>query len=237
MRIYAAASVTIAILAAVSMGARWKHLLYSTLDQGLVPVTIDTGNGQKLLVARHEVTIAEWRRCFEEGGCSYLPKPGFGATGTGFPVTGVNWFDVIEYVAWANKRSGHPLRLPTLAEWNSISHEVPFEKRPKLFNDPRMAWAADYGTTVAPSPQLKSSGSFSHTRDGVADLDGNVWEWTATCASAGFEGEAIARCPAFIVAGEHEAFVSVFIRNPATGGCASGTPPQHLGLRLVANPW
>ena len=71
---------------------------------------------------------------------------------------------------------------------------------------------------------------------GVADLDGNVWEWTATCTSKDLEGEAITHCPAFVAAGEHDAVVSVFIRDPAIGGCASGTPPQHLGLRLVANP-
>lgn len=236
MRIYAAASATIAALAAVSAGALLKHSWLPSLDPGLVPVIIANGNGQKLLVARHEVTIAEWQRCFEAGGCSHLPKPGLGATGTGFPVTGVNWFDVNEYVAWASQRSDHTLRLPTLAEWNSISHEVPFKKRPKLFSDPRMAWAADYGTAETPSPQLKSSGGFSHTREGVADLDGNVWEWTATCANPGFEGEAISRCPAYVAAGEHAAVISVFIRNPAIGGCASGTPPQHLGLRLVADP-
>ena len=236
MRIYAAASVTIAVLAAASVGVRLKHLPLPSVDPNLVPVTIDAKNGQTLLVARHEVTIGEWQRCFEEGGCSFLPKPGFGATGAGFPVTGVNWFDVNEYVAWASRRSGLAMRLPTLAEWNGISHEVPFKKRPKLFSDPRLAWAADYGTTFASSPQLKSSGSFSHTREGVSHLDGNVWEWTATCASTGFEGEVIVHCPAFIAVGEHEAVVSVFIRNPAIGGCASDTPPHHLGLRLVANP-
>lgn len=235
MKIYAAASVTIGILAAVSIGSFWKQSLYPTLDPGLVSVTIDTGNGQKLLVARHEVTIAQWQACFEEGGCSYLPKLGFGATGTGFPVTGVNWFDVNEYVTWARQRSGLSLRLPTLAEWNSISHTVKFKRQSKLFSDPRLAWAANYGTTATSSPQLKSSGSFSHTPNGVADLDGNVWEWTATCASNNLRGEAIAHCPAFMAAGEHEAVVSVFIRDPAIGGCASGTPPQHLGLRLVAD--
>ena len=236
MKTYAAASMIIMVFAVVSFGTLLKQSLLPSLDQDLVPVTIGAEKGSTLLVTRHEVTIAEWQRCFDEGGCSFLPKPGFGVTGTDFPVTGVNWFDVNEYVTWASRRSGLPLRLPTLAEWNGISREVPFKKRPKLFSDPRMAWAADYGATAVSSPELKSSGSFSHTRDGVADLDGNVWEWTATCARAGFEGEAIARCPAFIAAGEHEAAVSVFIRDPAIGGCASGLPPQHLGLRLVADP-
>jgi hypothetical protein len=35
--------------------------------------------------------------------------------------------------------------------------------------------------------------------------------------------------------GEHVAAMSYLIRNPARGGCAVGTPPAHLGLRLVSD--
>ena len=43
------------------------------------------------------------------------------------------------------------------------------------------------------------------------------------------------RCPAFVAQGLHEAVISVFIRDPATGGCASGVPPPHVGFRLVSD--
>jgi hypothetical protein len=43
------------------------------------------------------------------------------------------------------------------------------------------------------------------------------------------------RCPAFFVGGEHVAAMSYLERDPARGGCAVGTPPAHLGMRLVAD--
>lgn len=41
------------------------------------------------------------------------------------------------------------------------------------------------------------------------------------------------RCPAFCVMGAHEAVMSSVIRDPARGGCAVGSPPAQLGMRLV----
>lgn len=147
------------------------------------------------------------------------------------PVTGINWLDVNEYLRWANANEGGGLRLPTLAEWRVIARALAHERPAPLFTDPRLAWAADYGRKAAPSGPPRAVGSFSTTPEGIADLDGNVWEWTSSCAKPGF-GEL---CPAYVAAGEHEAAVSVFVRDPASGGCATGTPPAHLGFRLVAD--
>jgi formylglycine-generating enzyme required for sulfatase activity len=232
MKLQAAASATFLVLAAAFLGAIWQHGKPPPMVADLVAVNI---GGRTLLVSRHEVTIAEWQNCLDDGGCSFTPRPGLGATAGNFPVTGVNWFDVKEYVVWARQRTGLPLRLPTLPEWNVIASRLPSDQRPKLFTDPRLAWAADYNTGAVQSPKLKISGSFKPTREGVADVSGNVWEWTATCVSTGFTGGDSARCPAYMAAGEHEAVIPVFVRDPANGGCAIGTPPAHLGFRLVAD--
>jgi formylglycine-generating enzyme required for sulfatase activity len=232
MKLRDAASAVFLSFVAAFAGGFWKYAQIQSLNLDLVTVQV---GAKSLRVSRYEVTVVEWQRCFDDAGCSYRPKSGVGAAGKNFPVTGLNKFDVDEYVTWAQRRSGKRVRLPTLAEWVSISHEVPFKKRLKRFTDPRLAWAADYGTSAVTNPQLRESGSFYITSEEVADLDGNVWEWTATCASKGTDGANGARCPAFVVAGEHEAVVSVFIREPAEGGCASGIPPSHLGFRLVAD--
>jgi formylglycine-generating enzyme required for sulfatase activity len=185
-----------------------------------------------LAIMRHEVTIAQWRQCYEEKTCSYMPKPGLGAIDDQFPVTEVNWFDVSQFVAWAKRHSGQNVRLPTAEEWQRASHYQP--RRPKLlFEDPRLAWAADYGTSPKLDPTLQRAGFFGSTPEGATDFSGNVWEWTSSCASAEFTGADADFCPAYKVLGEHEAKLSVFTRDPATGGCAVGAAPTHVGFRLV----
>ena len=193
----------------------------------MIPVAVA---GHALQVSRHEVTVASWRRCFADGGCSHMPVSP--SVSDKLPVTGVNWFDVNEYLNWANARDGGGLRLPTLAEWRVIARAIAHEKPAPLFTDPQLAWAANYGQETAQSGPPRVVGSFSTTPEGISDLDGNVWEWTSSCAKPGFGDH----CPAYVAAGEHEAAVSIFVRDPASGGCATGTPPTHLGFRLVVGP-
>jgi len=196
-----------------------------------VVLTLDTG--RTLSVARFEVTEAEWRRCYQEGGCSHLPPAAKTPRKQDFPVTGVNRFDVAEFIAWVNAHASRTYRLPTAEEWKSFApNSEPPKPRKKLFDDPRLAWAADYGSMPEVSAQVEASGHFGTKKNGIVDLDGNVWEWTGSCVRPGFSD---ADCPAYTVEGLHETALSVFIRDPASGGCAAGTPPANIGFRLVAD--
>lgn len=200
----------------------------------MVPITLADSGGRTLLVSRYEVTVESWRQCYREGGCHHMPEMPVGSDNV--PVTGVNYIDIGKYLDWANARSSRVLRLPSLAEWRAIN-PAPAVKEPKpRFTDPRLAWAATYGQEKkVPAGPPRPGGSFSITSSGIADLDGNVWEWTSSCFKPGFESATENRCPAFVAAGEHEAVVSLFVRDPASGGCAVGTPPTHLGFRLVSD--
>jgi formylglycine-generating enzyme required for sulfatase activity len=222
---------------AIALGAAvmsWAGLpLDRSFRDQMVPVEMASDGQRIIYVARYEVTTGSWAQCAREKACSHVPSAS--PPGEPAPVTGVNWFDVQDYIAWARTRSGMKLRLPTLAEWRELDRTLARPKKPPLFTDPRLAWAADYGQEAAPGGPVRASGSFSTTPEGVSDLDGNVWEWTSSCYKPGFEGKGRRDCPAFIVAGEHEAAMSVFVGNPASGGCATGTPPTHLGFRLVAD--
>jgi formylglycine-generating enzyme required for sulfatase activity len=209
------------------------------LDQGEPQATANTvsvtlGNGKLLEVSRFEVTFADWTDCYNDGGCSYLPHQPATAGGT-YSVTGINRFDVDEFTAWINARSDRHWRLPTAREWQELAAELPKPKTRKLFTDPRLAWAADYGQMPDVPKKLRPQGSWGSFGNGVSDLAGNVWEWTSTCApnASGVADEA--RCPALLVEGLHEAVISVFVRDPAAGGCAIGTPPPHVGFRLVSD--
>ena len=199
----------------------------------MVPVRIEN---RLLHVARHEITVAQWQACVDDGACAdivpHLPR-GVAARPELTPATGMNWFDATGFIAWYNGKTGHKVRLPTLAEWHAINGMQARPTRKLLFDDPRLAWAASYGLEDTPGGPVRAIGLWSKSRDGILDLEGNVWEWTASCITGKPVGIDAERCPAMRVAGAHDSILSVFVRNPASGGCATGKPPTHIGMRLV----
>lgn len=79
-----------------------------------------------IAMGRNEVTREEWLACVAEGGCAHTPDPrvlGFGgvyyrADNPRHPVMNVSYLDMLEYVAWLNRKVGADVyRLPTEAEW------------------------------------------------------------------------------------------------------------------------
>ena len=189
-------------------------------------------DGTSLLVVAREVTERQWRACADAGACEDLAGR-IAETAPDMPMTGVNRFDVEAYLAWINAEGGRSYRLPTAAEWHAIAAGLPRRAFATRFKDPRLAWAANYGAMETISGVIRPSGGFGTLANGIADLSGNVWEWTATCAK---ESSDAGRCPAFKVEGLHETALSVFVRDPFSGGCAAGTPPNHIGFRLVSQP-
>jgi formylglycine-generating enzyme required for sulfatase activity len=88
---------------------------------------------------------------------------------------------------------------------------------------------------LAPQP----IGTFGRNSNGLLDVGGNVWEWTESCfVRARLDGEAVhvtnTNCGVRVVEGAHRTYMTDFIRDPRSGGCAAGVPPANLGFRLVA---
>lgn len=212
----------LAVAAALGLGQ------HAPADDTLRAVALP--GGTTLQVMAREVTRREWRACAEAGACEDLTGP-ISASEPDKPMTGVNRFDVEAYIGWMNDRGGAAYRLPTVAEWQALAADLPQKPYRKLFTDPRMAWAADYGAMQKVSAVVEPSGAFGTLPNGISDLGGNVWEWTASCAK---DGQDPARCPAYRVEGLHQSVLSVFVRDPASGGCAAGAPPANIGFRLVA---
>ena len=73
----------------------------------------------------------------------------------------------------------------------------------------------------------------------MQDVGGNVWEWTNTCFlrftldPTGAARVVNTNCGVRVVQGAHRTYMTDFIRDPRTGGCAAGVPPANLGFRLV----
>ena len=208
----------------------------------LVAVALDeaespSGAAPVVHVARYEVTIAEWDRCAADGGCAFTPRrrPSQAAD---HPVTGVSWRDVQQYVRWLSRATGRSFRLPTEDEWDYLAKDVVERTVEKLWDDPRLAWAADYaGFAKREKKATEAVGHFGANRHGIHDLRGNVWEWTDTCWRS-FDDEdpggSPARCTGVrILAGTHKTWQSEFIRQVPPGGCSVGYPPANLGFRVV----
>ena len=141
-----------------------------------------------LAVAETEVTVAEWHRCFAAGGCSHSAEASAArrATPDNYPVVGVNWFDVGEYLGWINRRTGRRLALPTLAEWQALASGVIPEPTAAAVHRSATCLGCGLQSCDAGPGRGRPAGSFSVTSAGLYDLDGNVWEWTADCAAEGF---------------------------------------------------
>lgn len=93
------------------------------------------------------------------------------------PVVGVSWFDAVAYGRWLSQQTGQVYRLPTEAEWEKAARGTDGRFYP-WGNEWRDGWcnAAGGGTTAVSTygrPECLSP-------YGVADLLGNVQEWTST---------------------------------------------------------
>ncbi|TAJ27646.1 SUMF1/EgtB/PvdO family nonheme iron enzyme [Bosea sp. (in: a-proteobacteria)] len=198
-----------------------------------------------LEIMRYQVTAADYARCIAASACKRLDQP---ASRGDLPVTGVSLTDATDYAAWLSRQTGATWRLPSDREWAYAAGSRFRDDARGLDADaanPALRWLADYdreaerkaagGNDVA----LRPVGGFGLNEHGVADIAGNIWEWTSTClrrvsldATGRTLGET-SNCGIHVVEGQHRAMMTFFIRNPKSGGCSVGTPPDHLGFRLV----
>ena len=219
------------------VGQIWSNSQSSVLKLEDLPkftrVTLDGDSG--IFVGIYEVTHRQWMACVYEGGCPELPtqsepKPDH-------PVTGVNWYDVQNYISWHGKTTGINARLPSRDEWLQLALEHAPKKKRLLFSDPRLSWAARYDLEAGPRERLpRSKGAFGVNKNGIYDFKGNVWEWTSSiCKDPEINDEQNCRSGRYAM-GEHEAILSKIVRNPGNASCGAGLPPSNLGFRLVYKP-
>jgi formylglycine-generating enzyme required for sulfatase activity len=163
-------------------------------------------------IDRHEVTVAQYRRCVAAGGCDIAALlAGDGRyIRDGWPMVNVTWQDASDYCLWAGKR------LPTEAEWEKAARGTdgrrwPWGNQERVDGSnhgavereaitlthgmvnlplltPTQEFVADasdgFELVVAPGRLQWSEGPY-----GTFDMAGNVAEWVADYyVEAGYEG-------------------------------------------------
>ncbi len=128
----------------------------------------------------YEVTVGEWRRCVQEGGCTD-PLRMSGASDD-LPVYNVNWNDAQAYVRWLRRITGQRYRLPSEAEWEyaaraGTSGAYWWTGKPGVFASCRNCSGVQDATTPPPV------GRHRPNPFGLHDMNGGVAEWVADCWS------------------------------------------------------
>ncbi|MEI2610513.1 MAG: SUMF1/EgtB/PvdO family nonheme iron enzyme [Candidatus Promineifilaceae bacterium] len=94
------------------------------------------------------------------------------------PVVGVSWYEAMAFCAWAAEVTGERIRLPTEAEWEKAARDPDGRPFPWGEAEPDEKLCNFYRKVGQTTPV----GQYSPLGDspyGVADMAGNVWDWTA----------------------------------------------------------
>ena len=139
-------------------------------------------------ISKTEVTVAQYRACWDAGACT-KPKTGYsynwGVSGRdNHPINGVDWKQATTFAEWAGGR------LPTGDEWTYAatsggqSWAYPWGDEPAtcdraIMSDGGRGCGEGHTWPVCSKPA-------GNSRQGVCDLAGNVWEWTAEREGASY---------------------------------------------------
>ena len=209
-------------------------------------VTID----KPFAVGMHEITMAQWDACYNDGGCTTLPGDNDWGRGDR-PVIMVSWNDAEEYVHWLSKKTGQSYRLPSESEWEYFARageesDWPGADPAKVCEHGNIA-GAETGfrwqhTQCSDKLALGTApvGSFKANALGLFDTTGNVSEWTADCMNLSYidapvDGSAWGRgiCSSHMTRGGSWITGTKEIRLPARFNLKNGDRNDFTGFRVV----
>ena len=137
----------------------------------------------EIVVDRYPVTNAMYAMFLDDTGATSYPEywdnPQYNRDDQ--PVVGVSWADANRFAAWLSQRLGVVKRLPTEDEWEKAARggrDVIYPWGDQSPSDGPRANFDGNGRFAGPSPV----GSYESGVNayGLADMAGNVWQWTAT---------------------------------------------------------
>jgi formylglycine-generating enzyme required for sulfatase activity len=197
-------------------------------------------------IARHEVTVAQFTAFVRATGARVDPKALAGPAA--HPVTFVSWPNAIAYGRWLETelakspvwgeriRAGWRVRLPTEAQWEKAARGT--DRRAYPWGDqPRRDRANYEGTGTTPVGQF----ACPECAYGLADMSGNVWEWTSSPYQpypydpsddrANLDADAL-----WVMRGGHYGDPARQVRTTTRGAADPGARRAFIGFRVALVP-
>jgi toxoflavin biosynthesis protein ToxD len=95
------------------------------------------------------------------------------------PVVYVSWDDAVQFAEWLSDQTGLDFRLPSEAEWEKACRGTDGRLYP-WGNGAPDADKANYHGSINHTTQVGSYSPQGDSPYGLADMAGNVWEWTSS---------------------------------------------------------
>lgn len=195
-------------------------------------------------LARHEVTVAQYAAFVRATKAPTDPNPLAGQPT--HPVTFVTWPNTVAYGRWLESvlakapgltgdlvRAGWRVTLPTEAQWEKAARGG--DRRAYPWGDqPRQDRGNFAGTGTTPVGQY----SCPECPYGLADMSGNVWEWTSspyqpypydpTDDRANLEADAL-----WVMRGGHYGDPARTVRTTTRGAADPGARRAFIGFRVA----
>ena len=156
------------------------------------------GIGRPFALARHPVSVGEWRAFVKATGWAGgsetdWDKPGFVQTDQ-HPVVGVSWNDAQLYLSWLSEKTGQHYRLPSEAEWEYACRagtRTAFNVGDTITTE-QANYDGLYVYNGGARGQYRGGtsplGSFAPNAWGLSDMHGNVWEWVQDIVHDNYDG-------------------------------------------------
>ncbi len=154
--------------------------------------------GEAIAAGMHLVTVAQFRRCIAARACAAPPDMALSTDEE--PAQGLSALDAAAYIAWLNQQPGLAWQyfLPTRDQWQRAfrASYIGSDGKPvyaqlsacRIGNlyDQNGGMAHGFPWTALPCTdgfhEASPVGMFLPSPQGLFDLVGNVWQWTASCA-------------------------------------------------------
>src|SRR5215813_3260057 len=181
-----------------------------------------------------------------------LEYPGYEVTGS-HPAVCISWHEAQSYVAWLQRRTGKPYRLPTEAEWEYAAR-AGTTTRYSFGNDENTACvyarfadlSSQFGWHDACRSELVAYGaapvgSLKPNAWGLFDMHGNVWEWVEDCWTPNpleipVDGSAFSRpgnCEIGVIRGGSFSSSSIMMRSAIRSPMRTAFHFYNAGLRVA----